>query len=442
MDFSTQAKERREKLLSQMSEQECLLLFSSQEKKRSKDFVFSFRQDSYFYYLAPFLESNFAALLLRPDFPQKSILFVESGDEQSELWDGKKCCLSELKERLQLDAVYAWEDWKVKTKAALKGIQRMYCPDSQILESTKKIQNPFSCPEVYPVFKELVSTFSSLELVPVQSLMDEMRLFKSKEEIQCLKKAAEISGKAHCAVMSSCEHGKKEQELYGTFLQTVFKEGADGEAFPSIVAAGVNACTLHYRGKECMAQSGQLLLLDAGAEYQLYAGDITRTFPVDGVFKGVQKEVYSGLLELQKRLIALVSPSNNFKNLQEECVSGIVDLLLDWKVLKGNREEVMASKEYHKYFPHRVGHWLGLDVHDVGSYDVNGNPKPFVENMALTIEPGLYFHPKHTQHLSQEWQGLGLRIEDDILVNKKGHEVLSAVAPKEIGDIESLMGSG
>ena len=430
MSLYKEAKERREKLLKQMSQQESLLLFSAQEKQRSRDVFFPFRQDSYFYYLIPFLESNFGALLLTPHHKQQSILFIDPGDDKSALWDGKRCSLSELKERFQLDAVYTWKDWIVQGKAALKGIQKIYCSSSQLLENKKG--------------EELLKNLSSskTELVGVGNLLDEMRLVKSKAERQLLKKAATISGKAHCAVMASCTSGKREQELYGTFLQSLLKEGGESEAFPTIVATGANACTLHYRGKESITESGQLLLLDGGAEYQLYAGDITRTFPVNGVFHGLQREIYAGLLELQKKLISLVSPGNTLENLHNECVLGIVDLLLGWKVLKGSQESILEQKSYLPYFPHRVGHWLGLDVHDVGGLEVGGNPKLFVEGMAITVEPGLYFHLKHTQHLSKEWQGLGLRIEDDIVVSKesqKGHEVLSASAPKEIKAIESLM---
>ena len=278
----------------------------------------------------------------------------------------------------------------------------------------------------------------------VGHLVDEMRLIKSGEEIRLLKKAADISGKAHRAVMSSWGGGravgKKEQALYGTFLEAIFQRDACGEAFPAIVATGSNACTLHYRGKESLLLSGQLLLLDAGAEYQLYAGDISRTFPVKGFFQGLQKEVYAGLLDLQKRLVSLVVEGNHFQGLQQACVSGLVDLLLEWKVLKGSRDEMLEQKKYLPYFPHGVGHWLGLDVHDVGSREVDGKPRPFVEGMVLTVEPGLYFHPAHTQHLSKDWQGLGLRIEDDVLVQPQAPEVLSASAPKEIANIESLMG--
>ena len=374
MNLYQQAKQRREKLLEKMSPQESLILFSAQEKRRNEDNFFPFRQDSHFYYLTSFAEPHFAALLLTPGHSEQSILFIEPGNEKTELWDGKRCILPELKERLQLDGVYAWQDWNVQTKKILKGISKIYVPPFQIAKRDTKT-HPFCQVETHPVFEDLINGFSSLpEWGEVGSLVDEMRLVKSREEIQLLRKAADISGKAHFAVMSSCGVGKKEQELYGTFLETLFREGGHGEAFLAIVATGLNACTLHYRGKESVTQKGQLLLLDAGAEYQLYAGDISRTFPVAGRFQGLQKEVYGGLLDLQKKLISLVVKGNNLQSLHEACVLGIVDLLLEWKVLKGSRDKILEQKDYLPYFPHKVGHWLGLDVHDVGSFEVHGGP--------------------------------------------------------------------
>ena len=262
-----------------------------------------------------------------------------------------------------------------------------------------------------------------------------LRMQKNEEEIKTMKKAIAISSEAHTEVMKYCRAGLNERELHGRFLFEIMKRGAGAEAYPGIFASGPEACILHYTSNNRTMREGELLLVDAGAEYNYYASDITRTFPVNGKFSGIQKDIYTKLLEVQKQIIQMLKPGLSFKFIQDNLVELLSRLMKDVNILSGPVKNIIQEKKYKKYFPHSFGHSLGLDVHDpVFSERQSIELK---ENFTITIEPGIYLPPEDTS-LKPELRGLGFRIEDDILITKTGAEVLSHTVPKEVEELENI----
>ncbi|MED5271189.1 MAG: M24B family metallopeptidase, partial [Pseudomonadota bacterium] len=276
------------------------------------------------------------------------------------------------------------------------------------------------------------------EIVSLEPLVHEMRLIKSREEIRLMKKSAQISVEAHYRVMDECNDGVFEYQIDAAIKHQFGKYGAI-PAYHSIVASGANACTLHYIENKDKLKAGDLLLTDAGCEHQMYAADITRTIPVSGSYSNEQKAVYSIVLDAQKEAINSVKPGQTFENLQNQAIESITKGLRKLGLLKGSVKSLIEKEAYKDFYMHGIGHWLGMDVHDVGSYmSEMGKSKKFEVGMVLTIEPGIYISKKN-KNVDKIWRGIGVRIEDDVLVTKSGCDVLSGSLPKEIKDIEKRM---
>ena len=423
-------KERRLKLMEKMSSGSAILIPSMPETLRSGDVHWTYRQNSDLIYFSGFEEPHSCLLITANGSKSISTLFVQEKDKQKELWTGTIYGPEEAGRVFEFDQCYPIKDFLNKTNALLKNIKNIYYSfgvnrdwDEQINKLIQKLQSQK---------KTQISVYKS------NILISPLRVKKSSEEMKLLKKSADIAGQAHIEVMKNTKIGKNERELHGIFLSEIMKRGASTEAYPGIFASGSNACVLHYTANNRVMKGGELFLVDAGAEYEYYASDITRTFPVSGQFSLLQKRIYSKLLSAQKYLINELKSGISFRNIQDKTVELLSEIMIDEGFLKDSLSEVLKKGLYKKYFPHSFGHLLGLDVHDLTVKEA-GDLK-LETGFVLTIEPGLYFPPSDTS-LNDEVRGLGYRIEDDVLITAQGSEVLSYKAPKEVEELEALIGS-
>ena len=279
------------------------------------------------------------------------------------------------------------------------------------------------------------------ELVMLDHLVHEMRLFKSKAEIDVMSKAAQVSTAAHERAMRVCRPGMTEYQIEAELLHEFIRAGCASAAYPSIVARGANACTLHYTSNSDRLRDRDLLLIDAGAEYELYASDITRTFPVGGRFSRAQRDVYSLVLAAQEAAIDTVAPGRTVDDVHMAAVRVLAEGLVDLGAVRGRVKRILQKEKYKRFYMHRTGHWLGMDVHDVGDYRIDDQSRVLEPGMVMTVEPGLYIAPDD-EKAPKRLRGIGIRIEDDVVVTNAGREVLTSAAPKSIDEIESIVGSG
>jgi Xaa-Pro aminopeptidase len=433
-------KNRRANLASQLQNNSVLLLHSAQLQIRNGDVEFPFRQDSNFYYLTGFAEPD-SVMVLTKDAQGKITytLFNRPNDPDAEVWNGKRVGQEGACKEYGADNAYNIEKIDSVLPELFANKQILYYPlgankivDQQVMtwiEVAKKNLNTKMRSENQTVFC-VPDT-----LKDVLPLLYELRLFKSAQEVEFMRKAAEISALGHIEVMRAAKAGKFEYQLEAAFNNYCLDNGCRGLAYNSIVAAGNNACTLHYTSNDQAIKTGELILVDAGGEYNCYAADITRTFPVGGKFSEAQKQIYALVLKAQLAGIEQVKPGNTWDLVQEVMVHIIVAGLVDLGVMQGDIKSLIKDKEFKKFYMHGSGHWLGMDVHDVGNYRIDGKWRKFEPGMVLTVEPGIYIAQGLTK-IDKKWLGIGVRIEDDILVTKNGNEVLSAKAPKEIDEIE------
>ena len=282
------------------------------------------------------------------------------------------------------------------------------------------------------------SGYGLLTVKDADTFLGEFRLKKDETDLANLRQACEISAQAHIAAMKFTKPGVNERQVQAVMSQEFYMRGSARPGYSFIVASGNNATTLHYNFNDQECKNGDLLLIDAGAEYNMYTGDITRTFPVNGKFSTAQRKVYEGVLKIQKDLIASIKPGLYFRDLHKAGEEKLTDLMFELGLLSGKKEDVMKANEHRRYYPHGIGHWLGMDVHDVGLYFKRGEPRPIEAGMCFTIEPGLYI-PADDKTAPAELRGIGVRIEDNILVTANGSENMTASVPKEIDEIEKLM---
>lgn len=401
---------------------------------RNHDVPFIYRQDSNFFYLTGFEEPE-SILVFRPGQTPETVLFVRPKDIERETWDGFRYGPEATEREFKVDKSYLLSDFDKMIVDLLKPVERVYYRwnissefDTKMLSILNQVRSSLG-----RTGRGHLPVFDSWELI------GEMRLIKSAYESAALHKAGEISARGHIAAMRFVRPGVTERQVQGVIVGSFFGQGSDREGYNPIVASGANATTLHYHFNDQMCRDGDLLLIDAGAEYEYYTGDITRTFPVNGKFTEPQRRVYDFVLQIQKELIASIKPGLVFKSLQERTVEFLTDAMRDLKLLSGSRQELIDTLAFKKYYPHGVSHWLGMDVHDVGLHVVNGEPRRFEPGMCFTIEPGLYI-PADDMSAPEELRGIGVRIEDDILVTPTGHEVTSSLVPKEIDELEAIVG--
>jgi len=423
---------RRKQILERM-EQGVAIISAAMPAVRSNDTEHPYRQNSDFYYLTGFNESNSLLILIKTHSETKTILYVEAYDEQYALWNGARHGIEKAKERFDVDEVRNIKNFPDEVKELLREQVNLYIDlfdDSEALSEAKLAARLLR--ETRGV-KRHIRSFRDITY-----LIRSMRLIKGPEEIETIRRAVALTADAHHAAMKRSHAGMKEYQLQAEMAYIFVNGGGHTEAYGTIVAGGNNANTLHYVDNLDELRDGELVLIDAACEVELYASDITRTFPVNGRFSDAQREVYNAVLDVQLRVIDAIAPGVKRDWLQHYSEELLCDALIALGVLSGERSALMEAKEHKKYSPHGIGHWMGLDVHDPCPYvDEAGEALAFEAGMVMTIEPGLYFRADD-ESIPERYRGIGIRIEDNILVTESGYENLSSMIAKSVEEIEEM----
>lgn len=402
------------------------------ERLRNADAHFQYRFDSHFWYLTGFPEPEAVLVLIGGKTP-RSLLFCREKNQEREIWDGFRYGPREAQKVFGVDEALPISKLDGMAAQLIAGQKRLLHPlgadpafDAQVAAWIGQVRSQIRSGVVAPS-----------EFGDVRALIDDMRLVKDRAEIRTMQRAAQIAGQAHIRAMQATAPGMNEYEIEAELLHEFRRHGAQAPAYNSIVAGGSNACVLHYVDNSAPLHDGDLLLIDAGCELDGYASDITRTFPVSGTFSAAQRDCYEVVLAAQLAAIRAVKPGAPFSAYHEAAVKVLVQGMVDLKLLKGPVDRAIESGDYRKFYMHRTGHWLGLDVHDVGAYSEGGKSRKLAVGNVLTVEPGLYIRPDKS--VPKDFWNIGIRIEDDVLVTEGGREVLSAATPKSVADIEALM---
>jgi Xaa-Pro aminopeptidase len=402
------------------------------ERVRNRDAHYLYRFDSYFFYLTGFREPE-AVLVVAAGKPPRSILFCREKDAEREVWDGYRCGPDEARAAFGFEEACAIGSLDARMPELLSGETTLHCHqgddaawDARVLGWVNQVRA-----------RARSGIAAPREVRDVHALVDEMRLIKRPEEIDTMRRAAAISVSAHRRAMQASRAGRGEYEIEAELAHEFRRHGAQAPAYVPIVASGEHACVLHYVSNDGVLKDGDLLLVDAGCEVDGYAADITRTFPVNGTFSGPQRDIYELVLAAQTAAIAAVRPGNTWNVPHDAAVRVLTQGMIDLGLLQGTLDGALEAETYKRYYMHRTGHWLGLDVHDAGDYRRNGAWRALEPGMVLTVEPGCYVRPG--VDVPGRFANIGVRIEDDVLVTASGCEVLTARAPKKIADIEALM---
>ncbi|WP_308389144.1 aminopeptidase P N-terminal domain-containing protein [Acidithiobacillus sp. AMEEHan] len=430
---------RRQRLLAQIGERGILVLPTAREQLRNRDVAYAFRPDSDFYYLTGFAEPEALLVLIPGHADGEQILFCRSRDPERETWDGRRAGIEGAKELCQVDQCHPIQELDEILPKLLENRDVLLYPmgresdfDARVLRWRNQARSRSRQGIGYP-----------LELVDAAHFLDEMRLHKDAVERELMRAAAGVSAAGHRHGMRQTRPGMTEYQLQAEIEYVFQRQGAQRLAYSSIVGGGANGCILHYVENRDELRDGDLVLVDAGAEIAGYAGDITRTWPVNGRFSGPQRDIYALVLASQKAAIAAVRIGRPVSDYHDAAVEVLVDGLRELKILPESREEILEKQLYRPFYMHRTGHWLGMDVHDVGAYRQGAEQswRPLAAGMVLTVEPGLYFAPGQ-EGVPEAYQGIGIRIEDDLFLDEDGPEILSSAVPKEIDEIEDLMAGG
>ena len=424
---------RRQELLNQIGNNDIVIVPTSSVKTRNSDVEFQFRSDSDFFYLTGFSEPEAVAVICPGRANGEYVIFCREKDPKRELWDGRRAGLEGVVEHYGADDAFPFEDIGDILPGMMEERNKVYTNvgrypefDVQVLAWLNKIKSDASSGKHAPY-----------ELVDLSHLLYEQRLIKRKDEVSIMRKAGKISAAGHQRAMQICRPGMFEYQVQAEMECEFRKSGSVYNAYPSIVAGGANACILHYTENDQVLQDGDLLLIDAGAELNCYASDISRTFPVNGKFTGEQRALYDIVLAAQHAAFEKCSTEHNWNEPHEAAVKTISQGLLDEKLLQGSLDEVLESQAYTQFYMHRTGHWLGMDVHDVGDYQVADNWRELEAGMVFTVEPGIYVSPG--QEIDSRWHNIGIRIEDNVLITKQSHEVLTGDVPTDPDEIEAIM---
>jgi Xaa-Pro aminopeptidase len=425
---------RRNRLLAQM-QRGVAVIPTAPERVRNRDSHFPYRFDSYFYYLTAFREPQAVLVLIAGD-QQKSILFCRDKDVEREIWDGFRHGTEGAREAFCVDEAHVIAKFDEMLPDLIANLPTLFHSmghddgfDARIVAALNRVRANARSGQHAPA-----------EIRDVRTLIDEMRLIKDEQELSTMRSAAAISAEAHRRAMQTTRPGRREYEIEAELLHVFRRGGSQAPAYSSIVAGGANACVLHYVDNDAVLNDGDLLLIDAGCELDGYASDITRSFPVNGRFSGPQREVYQLVLAAQAAAIGEIRPGKHWDEPHDAAVKVLAQGMLDLKLLDGSLDGVLESAAYRKFYMHRTGHWLGLDVHDAGEYKLGDAWRPLVPGMLLTVEPGCYI--RAADDVPPAFWNIGIRIEDDALVTADGCELISAAAPKQIDDIEALMREG
>jgi len=427
---------RRKELMAQMEPNSIALLASAPPHMRNNDAEYLYRQNSDFYYLTGFPEEH-AFLALIPGRKQgEAVLFCQEKDKQKELWTGILMGPDAACAELGIDDAFPIGDIDDILPGLIEGRDRVYYSmgkddqfDDQVMDWVKVIRA-----------KAKMGAHPPGEFLVLDHLLHELRLFKSAGEIKLMEQAAKISAEGHKRAMACCKPGIREYEMEAELLYAFTRNGSRAPAYNSIVASGENACILHYNTNDAEVKEGDLVLIDAGCEYEYYASDITRTFPASGKFSSEQKAIYEIVLAAQDAAIDAVAPGVSWDAPHNASVKVITQGLVKLGLLEGKVSQLIKAEAYRDFYMHRVGHWIGMDVHDVGDYKIDDHWRLLEPGMVTTIEPGIYISPDNKK-VEKRWRGIGVRIEDDILVTKQGHRILSKGIPKTVAEIELFMSS-
>jgi len=424
---------RREQLMRTAGEGAIIIVPSAPERVRNRDVHYPFRQDSDFLYLTGFREADAMLVLVPAGKGGRSLLFCREKDPKKEMWDGPLAGPEAAVEVYGMDEAYPVSEVPKRLPELLHDRIRIFHDlgrnpgfDAQLIgwlnEFREKARRSFHAPE---------------EIHSLDHMLHDMRLYKSRAELTAMRRAARVSIDAQLNAMRACRPGLNEADIHATLVHTYTVNHCEPAYLP-IVGGGANACILHYVANNQPLQDGDLLLIDAGAEYDGYASDITRTFPVSGRYSGPQRDLYEVVLEAQLRAIDTVREGNQWDDVHKRAVEVLTDGLLQLGILKGSREEAIEKGLYESYYVHKTGHWLGLDVHDVGEYQVDGHSRELEPGMVLTVEPGIYIR-RDDRSVKERWRGLGIRIEDNVVVTRDEPEILTRNLPKTVDEIEAVM---
>jgi Xaa-Pro aminopeptidase len=422
---------RRRELMGMIGAHGIAVVAAAPERVRSRDTLFVYRPDSDFYYLTGFTEPEAVAVLV-PGRPQgEYMLFCRERNPERELWDGPRAGPEGAVAEHGADDAFPIGDLDDILPGLLERSDRVYYSlgahefDQRLLTIIQNLN------------AKRQSGHAPSELVALDQLLHEMRLFKSRAEAQVMREAARIAVAAHSRAMQVARPGMLEYELEAEFLHEFKRRGAEC-SYPPIVAAGANACVLHYRSNDAKLEDGELVLIDAGCELEMYASDVTRTFPVSGKFSKPQRELYEVVLEANRAATRAAKAGNHWNDPHDAAVAEVTRGLRELGLLKGRVSNLVKSQKYKQFFMHRTGHWLGIDVHDVGDYKVGEHWRMLEPGMVMTIEPGVYVSAAN-KDVSKRWRGIGIRIEDDVHVTAEGPEVLTAGVPTTVDEIERHM---
>ncbi|MEE3633813.1 Xaa-Pro aminopeptidase [Pseudomonas defluvii] len=425
---------RRKALMAQMEPNSIAILPAAAVAIRNRDVEHVYRQDSDFQYLSGFPEPEAVIALIPGREHGEYVLFCRERNPERELWDGLRAGQEGAIRDFGADDAFPITDIDEILPGLIEGRDRVYSAmgsnaefDRHLMEWINVIRS-----------KARLGAQPPNEFVALDHLLHDMRLYKSAAEVKVMREAAAISARAHVRAMQACRAGLHEYSLEAELDYEFRKGGAKMPAYGSIVAAGRNSCILHYQENDAPLKNGDLVLIDAGCEIDCYASDITRTFPVSGTFSPEQKAIYELVLKAQMAAFEEIAPGKHWNHAHEATVQVITEGLVALGLLAGEVPDLIESEAYKAFYMHRAGHWLGMDVHDVGDYKVGGQWRVLEPGMTLTVEPGIYISADN-MHVAKKWRGIGIRIEDDVVVTKHGCEVLTAGVPKTVAEIEALM---
>jgi len=430
--------DRRHKLLDQLNGSVAIFCAPT-EAIRNDDVHHDFRQDSDLYYLTGFEEPESVLVLSAKDGETpKSILFLRARDPDREIWDGPRLGIESAIDTLGIDEAHPIESLKEALPTILTGAKTVFYDLARLdrEENDAIVLNAFTQAKR----KRRRDGIAPSAIQDSGPLVHEMRLFKSAEEIAIMREAAQLTAQGHIRAMEVTAPGVCEYQVQSAMEFEWLVRGAERNAYPSIVGSGPNACILHYRAGPRVMNDGDLVLVDAGSEKSFYASDVTRTWPVNGTFSEPQKAIYSIVLDAQKKCIDSCRPGQTIDGVHDVAVAVLVDGLIELGLLEGPAEKAIEDESYKRFYMHRTSHWIGMDVHDVGAYSIDGSPRPMQAGMVLTVEPGIYISPADTS-VPERYRGIGIRIEDDIVVTNGAPDILTSATPKEIADIEAVVGT-
>ena len=426
--------QRRKNLMALMEPNSIAILPAAKEKIRSRDTHYLYRQDSDVLYLTGFAEPEAVIVLIPGRDHGEFVVFCRERDRAKEIWDGYRAGPEGACADFGANDAFPIADIDEILPGLIEGRERVYYAMGRDTEFDRHVM------EWVNSIRAKVRSGASPpgEFLDLDHLLHDLRLFKSATELKVMAKSAEIAASAHVRAMQRCVPGLYEYQLEADILHTFAAAGARNPAYNTIVGGGANGCILHYIENNAPLKDGDLVLIDAGCEYENYASDITRTFPVNGRFSKEQKALYNLVLKAQEAAIAEVKPGNHWNEPHDASVRTITEGLVELGLLQGEVETLIAEGAYKEFYMHRIGHWLGMDVHDVGDYKVHGQWRVLEPGMVMTVEPGIYVAPDNIK-VAIKWRGIGIRIEDDVLVTKTGNSILTKAAPKTVAAIEALM---